>query len=341
MDVARAVREDLGRAHPDDALGPRELGEQRIGCVDRGDAVQPQARLAVEVDEEQAHVRVRCDVAEREEHPVPVVARERERGLVENAHEARLAALVGALRIAVGIGRGEEEHVARLDERAILLVDRRVDEPRFDPVGEPAGVVPVLEAAVAVVVDAHGEMMRRDGGEVHIAAIGDSITAGSPWDDDPEIGWPAAAASADPRLRFTVRAVYGKRTDEIAAWLDEAAAGAEVLVVQGGINDIAQGRPVADAAANLRAMIDRGLDLGLRVAVANVLPWNNRWPEADAPIRGLNLLIQGMGVPVLSFYETLEDPDRPGRMREDWTIEGDHPSVTGYRRLGELAFRLP
>ena len=108
-----------------------------------------------------------------------------------------------------------------------------------------------------------------------MAAIGDSITAGSPWDDDPEIGWPAAAAAADPRLRFTVRAVYGKRTDEIAAWLDDAAAGAEVLVVQGGINDIAQGRPVADAAANLRAMIDRGLELGLRVAVANVLPWNN------------------------------------------------------------------
>ena len=69
------------------------------------------------------------------------------------------------------------------------------------------------------------------------------------------IGWPAAAAEADPRLRFTVRAVYGKRTDEIAAWLDEAAAGAEVLVVQGGINDIAQGRAVADAAENLRTMI--------------------------------------------------------------------------------------
>ena len=174
-----------------------------------------------------------------------------------------------------------------------------------------------------------------------MAAIGDSITAGSPWDDDPEIGWPAAAAAADPRLRFTVRAVYGKRTDEIAAWLDDAAAGAEVLVVQGGINDIAQGRPVADAAANLRAMIDRGLELGLRVAVANVLPWNNGWPGAEAPIRELNALIEGMGVPVLPFHETLEDPDRPGRMREDWTIEGDHPSVTGYRRLGELAFRLP
>jgi hypothetical protein len=29
-------------------------------------------------------------------------------------------------------------------------------------------------------------------------------------------------------------------------------------------------------------------------------------------------------------------------MREDWThADGDHPSVAGYRRLGELAFWLP
>ena len=176
---------------------------------------------------------------------------------------------------------------------------------------------------------------------IRVAAVGDSITAGSPWDDDPAIGWPAAAAAADPRLRFTVRAAYGKRTDEIAAWLDEAAAGAEVLVVQGGINDLAQARPVADAAENLGAMTRRGRELGLRVVVANVLPWNNGWPGAEAPIRELNGLIAALGVPVLPFHDTLEDPERPGRMREEWTVEGDHPSIDGYRRLGELAFRLP
>ncbi len=184
-------------------------------------------------------------------------------------------------------------------------------------------------------------MMRPDASEVHVAAIGDSITAGSPWDDEPEIGWPAAAALADGRLRFAVRAAYGKRTDEIAVWLDEAAAGAEVLVVQGGINDIAPGRPVAEAARNLEAMIRRGQELGLRVTVADVLPWNNGWPGAEPAIRELNALIEAMGVPVLPFHESLEDPERLGRMREEWTVEGDHPSQEGYRRLGELAFRLP
>ena len=118
-----------------------------------------------------------------------------------------------------------------------------------------------------------------------------------------------------------------------------------MLVVQGGINDIAQGRPVEQAAENIRRMVTRGRALGLRVAIAELLPWNNGYPEADPKIRHLNELIRGIAreeaVAVLPFYETLEDPDRPGRMREDWTSDGDHPSVEGYRLLGENAFRLP
>jgi lysophospholipase L1-like esterase len=76
-----------------------------------------------------------------------------------------------------------------------------------------------------------------------------------------------------------------------------------------------------------------------------VLPWNGGWPRAEAPIRRLNALIADFaaaeGVPVLPFHETLESSEQPGRMRLEWTSDGDHPSVEGYRRLGELAFRLP
>ena len=118
-----------------------------------------------------------------------------------------------------------------------------------------------------------------------------------------------------------------------------------MLIVQGGINDIAQGRPVETAAENLRRMVRRGKELGLEVAIASLLPWNNGYPEADPKIRRLNELIRRIAsaehVPVLPFYATLEDPARPGRMKEQWTSDGDHPSVEGYRLLGERAFRLP
>ena len=128
--------------------------------------------------------------------------------------------------------------------------------------------------------------------------------------------------------------------------LDDCAAGADVLVVQGGINDIAQGRAVEDAAADLHEMVRRGKELGLRVALADVLPWNNGWPGAEPKIRRLNELIRAIareeGVLLLPFHDTVEDPHRPGRIKREWShADGDHPSIAGYRRLGEVAFRVP
>jgi lysophospholipase L1-like esterase len=191
-----------------------------------------------------------------------------------------------------------------------------------------------------------------------VATLGDSITAGSPaYDPEPRMRetlgfgadeksqWQYWAGKADPSLTFRNCGVYGQRTDEIARRLDGCAQGAQVLVVQGGINDIVQGKPVERAAANLRRMVERGKRLVERVAIAELLPWNNGYPEADPKIRRLNALIHQIArdedIPVLPFYSTLEDSDRPGWMREQWTSDGDHPSVEGYRLLGEQAFRLP
>ena len=91
-----------------------------------------------------------------------------------------------------------------------------------------------------------------DVSQIVVAVAGDSISAGSPlWDPDPAVRrripaadersqWQWWAARADPRLEFRTTAVYGERTDEIKRRLDLVLDGADVLVVQGGINDIAQ-----------------------------------------------------------------------------------------------------
>lgn len=172
-----------------------------------------------------------------------------------------------------------------------------------------------------------------------VVALGDSITEGSPG----LRGWDVWATRADPRLEIRNHGIYGQRTDEIAARLEDCVRGADILIVQGGINDIAQGRDVDAAATNLRAMVRRGQELEARVVLADVLPWNNGWPEAEPKIRRLNELVAAIahdeGVPLLSFHDTLEDPARPGRMREEWTFEGDHPNEDGYRQLADLVLR--
>jgi lysophospholipase L1-like esterase len=181
-----------------------------------------------------------------------------------------------------------------------------------------------------------------------VACLGDSITEGSPyWDSrrragDPEGRWQHWAALQRPELELRNFGIWGQRVDEIAARFEEAVEGAAALIVQGGINDIAQGRSIEPAAAGLAAMVERGLALGLAVAVCDVLPWNNAGPAQRAAILELNERIRALGAPLLPFHETLEDPGRPGRMKDEWTNpDGDHPSIDGYRRLGELAFRFP
>jgi lysophospholipase L1-like esterase len=190
-----------------------------------------------------------------------------------------------------------------------------------------------------------------------VAALGDSISAGSPlWDPDPAVRarirapdersqWEWWAAQRDARLELRNHGVYGERTDEIAARLDIAAAGASVLVVQGGINDIAQRRPVEDAARHLAAMVERGRALGLAVALTDVLPWPNGDARAADAIDRLNVLIRDLAadrqVTLLPFHDTLVDPANPKRMDESLSDDGAHPSVEGHRLLGERAFRLP
>ena len=184
-----------------------------------------------------------------------------------------------------------------------------------------------------------------------VAVVGDSISAGSPlWDPDPAVRariavpdersqWQWWAAQADPILEFHTSAVYGERTDQIARRLELVLSGADVLVVQGGINDIAQRRSIEEAARNLEAMVERGTEAGLAVAVPDVLPWPAGDARAAAQIARLNELICAItgaidGVTHLPFHDTLANAGF------DWSDDGDHPSVEGYRLLGECCVAL-
>ena len=132
--------------------------------------------------------------------------------------------------------------------------------------------------------------------EFLVVGLGDSITAGNPgWDPDPArrpfedpgddetsqyLYW---AARANPGMEFRNHGVGGERTDEIRARLETAVVGADVIVVQGGINDIVQGRSVE---ARRRGSRGHGAPVegarGRR-ALADVLPGTTAGPM---PSRG-------------------------------------------------------
>src|ERR1700751_3511510 len=153
-----------------------------------------------------------------------------------------------------------------------------------------------------------------------VAVAGDSISAGSPLGDpapavrariaspDERSQWQWWASCADARLEFRTTAVYGERTDEIARRLDPVLPGADVLVVQGGINDVVQRRPVERAAKNLEAMLARGAGAGLALAVTDVLPWNNGDERAAGASDSPNEPIGVLGTTLVPFPQTPAAP---------------------------------
>ena len=193
-------------------------------------------------------------------------------------------------------------------------------------------------------------------GGIVVAALGDSITAGTPSSypdanvrnqvDRPDRTnqWTYWAARKNRGLAFRNCGVNRQTTGEIQSRLGECAAGADVLVVQGGINDIAQGRSLDDAARNLRDMVREGKAMGMRVVLVDVLPWNAGYPRFVDEIEELNRRIAAIAIdediPLLEFHKALEDPAKRGRMRAEYTIDGSHPSPAGHRVLGEVAFRV-
>lgn len=191
-------------------------------------------------------------------------------------------------------------------------------------------------------------------GRLRVAALGDSITAGTPgWDPDaatraaiavpdPRSQWMYWAERNDPAVTFANHGVNRERTDQIAQRLEAALDGAQAIVLQGGINDIVQKRALDLVVEDIDGMIRKARERVPEVFYANVLPWNNGDGDAAERILQLNARVAELGVvhavTVLDFYAALESPEEPGRMAGDWTVEGNHPSVEGHRRLGELAW---
>jgi lysophospholipase L1-like esterase len=192
-----------------------------------------------------------------------------------------------------------------------------------------------------------------------IVAIGDSITAGYPdysptpeiraqqhAGDNPRSQWEYWAQRKHPELQIRNCGVPGDRTDEIAQRLGSCVQGANGVVIEGGLNDIGQDLTPEVAAANLLGMVRDVKSRGLGVAIADAPPWTRWHPWFDPKVDALNDQIHQIAlqedIPLLPFHETLEDPGQPGVVSAGWlSWDNSHPSVAGYRRLGERAFRVP
>jgi len=186
---------------------------------------------------------------------------------------------------------------------------------------------------------------------ITIVALGDSTTAGTPGWKSPLEAPPTGEGNeqsqyaywlmqAHPGWRVLNRGVDGERTDQIQRRFarDVVAAAPLVVVIIAGVNDVYQGKPIAQVIANLDQLYSSAESAGIRVLAGTIIPYNTATPEQNAAMRAINDWIgQAPGRnPNLAVVDTRAAVAAAANAdRLVSSPDGLHPSVDGYHRMAD------
>jgi lysophospholipase L1-like esterase len=184
-----------------------------------------------------------------------------------------------------------------------------------------------------------------------IVALGDSTTAGTPEFKSPIEAPPDGAGNRESQFAYWLmrrhpgwkvlnRGVNGERTDQIAARFDRdvVAARPAVVIILAGVNDVYQGRSVAEVIRQLRAMYDRASAAGIPVVAGSIVPYNTATAEQNARMREINAWVAAEAArdTNIEFADTRAAAAAPGKPDMlSGSPDGLHPDVAGYRKMAE------
>lgn len=183
-----------------------------------------------------------------------------------------------------------------------------------------------------------------------VAVIGDSTTAGSSGEKDLAASseW-TRWAEAQLNVPFFNRGIGGNTTANMRArWVTDMtplAANANYAIIQGGINDIAQGRTLVDIQADIQWMHDQAITDGMESIVCTCTPTSSieADPAKESIRQQLNVWIKQTFALVLDFDMVVRDPIYPSLLRQlaGWVGDGVHFDTQAKRALGVYVAKWP
>ena len=166
--------------------------------------------------------------------------------------------------------------------------------------------------------------------------------------DDIVANWGKNASSFFPGRAFINRGIPGQTTPQLLVRFrqDVVALRPKVVVIEGGLNDIASvSGTEGTISENLASMIDIAKAHRIRVVIASVSPvcdcvtneTGRRPPGRIAGINaGLRDLARQTGSVYLNYYGALVEP-RTRQMKKELTDDGYLPNAAGYALMTPLA----
>lgn len=199
-----------------------------------------------------------------------------------------------------------------------------------------------------------------------IIAVGDSITQGysasfnvTPYADpgilNIEIIKPYTMSLKELMPNATVinSGIHGQQTGQMLARFktDVITQSPDYVVIQGGLNDIANGTPLATTENNLQLMYQLSFENGI-TPVATTVFYANELGElkelGELENKEITELDQWIAtysiahkIPVVLFNATFEDPVTPLKSRADLiSIDGVHPNENGYQLMAKDVYSV-
>ncbi len=176
-------------------------------------------------------------------------------------------------------------------------------------------------------------------GEKRVVFMGNSITE----------GWQQPELTFFSKKGYINRGIGGQTTGQmkIRFWQDVIALHPEIVMILGGINDIAQNTgyyiPNDEIAANIADMAELAKAYRIQVVIcsvlpANIFPWRPHILPADSVI-ALNKLLKAYAEKndfiYLDYYSEMVN-DQKG-LRSIYTYDGVHCTLEGYRKMEQIA----
>ncbi len=187
--------------------------------------------------------------------------------------------------------------------------------------------------------------------KVLIVAIGDSLTAGTPFfhsplevgsegEGDPEGQYLYWMMQKRPQWNILNHGIAGQTSSEIRLRLRDALRlHPRYVIILAGTNDIFAGSTALNVSKELRTMYLEAQAENVMPVAATIPPFDKATRKQARSIEVLNDWIRRtsdvMRLPLADFNAVTRDPKNPDRLKD--SPDGLHPDVGGYRAMGMAA----